>query len=60
MTRKLKNKFGYKLNDSVVTIQKKGANMKAIFKSGFEIEYKKGQENRIEWLLDQIDNKGLN
>ena len=54
MTRKLKNKIGYKLNGLVSVIQKRGANVKVILSNGFAFEYQRGQENNLEQIIDAI------
>lgn len=56
MTRQLKNKIGYKLNDKVSKLLKEGKRKTLVLQSGMTIQYDSGDENRIEWLIDRINN----
>ena len=60
MTRNQLTKLQYKLNDRLEATHRIGSKMTLIFKSGFTLEYNKGEEDRIEWLVDKIANRVLN
>ena len=60
MTRNQLTKLENNLGDLIVSSNRIGDKITITFKSGFSIQYTKGEEERIEWLVDKLANKILN